>query len=107
MTDADWFDGSRATIAMWIDGTDVRGHGPSGQPLTDDSWLLVLHAGVADTEITLPGSPYGEAYTPVVDTDRPTGRPADPAPLSAGVAMTIPGRTLWLLRAHRTSEPDG
>jgi hypothetical protein len=43
----------------------------------------------------------------VVDTDRPTGRPADPAPLSAGVAMTIPGRTLWLLRAHRTSEPDG
>ncbi len=67
----------------------------------------MLHAGVADTEITLPGSPYGEAYTPVVDTDRPTGRPADPAPLSAGVAMTIPGRTLWLLRAHRTSEPDG
>jgi glycogen operon protein len=108
MTDADWFDGGRRTLAMWVDGRDVRGHGPHGEPLTDDSWLLVLHADPADGEITLPGAPYGEAYTPVVDTGTPTGEPADPAPLSAGVAVTIPGRTLWLLRAHRTGEepPD-
>jgi glycogen operon protein len=107
MTDADWFDDSRRTVAMWLDGRDVRGHGPAGQPLTDDSWLLVLHADPDDGEITLPGAPYGEAYTPVVDSAVPTGRPADPTPLSAGVAMTIPGRTLWLLRAHRTGEPAG
>jgi glycogen operon protein len=106
MTDADWFDNSRRTIAMWIDGRDVRGHGPAGEPLTDDSWLLVLHADPADAEITLPGHPYGEAYTPVVDTASPTGRPVDASPLSAGVAMTIPGRTVWLLRAHRTGESE-
>jgi isoamylase len=104
MTDADWFDGDRRTLQMWVDGRDVRGHSPDGGALTDHSWLLVLHSDAQDIEITLPGAPYGEAYSPVLDTAAPTGEPADPSPLSAGVEMTMPGRTLWLLRAHRTSE---
>ena len=106
MTDADWFDESRRTVQMWIDGRDVRGHTAAGAPMTDDSWLLVLHADAAPVELTLPGPPYGEAYTPVLDTASRTGEPVDPHPLSGGVALTLPGRTLWLLRAHRTSDPD-
>jgi len=104
MTDADWFDGERRTLQMWLDGSDVRGHNFDGSPMTDHSWLLVLHAGQEATEITLPGPPYGEAYSPVVDTAAVDGEPVDPTPLSAGVEVTMPGRTLWLLRAHRTSE---
>ncbi len=104
MTDADWFDRDRQTLALWFDGNDVRGHGPRGEPLVDDSWLVVLHADPDDAEIVLPGPPYGEAYTPVIDTATVTGAPADPSPVSGGMAMTIPGRTLWLLRAHRTTE---
>ena len=106
MTDADWFDDGRRTVQMWIDGRDVRGHSRSGKPLTDDSWLLVLHAGVDPIELTLPGPPYGEAFTPELDTSAPTGTPADPAPLAGGMEVTVPGRTLWLLRAHRTSDPE-
>jgi isoamylase len=104
MSHADWFDGARRTLQMWVDGQDVRGHSADGSPLTDYSWLLVLHADAEATEITLPGAPYGEAYSPIVDTAAPDGAPADPTPLSAGVEVTMPGRTLWLLRAHRTSE---
>jgi len=104
MTDADWFDGNRRTLQMWLDGCDVRGHNIDGSPMTDHSWLLVLHAGSGPTEITLPGPPYGEAYSPMVDTASADGEPVDPTPLSAGVEVTVPGRTLWLLRAHRTSE---
>ena len=106
MTDADWFDDRRRIVQMWVDGRDVRGHTSAGAQLTDHSWLLVLHAGTDPVEITLPGPPYGEAYTPVLDTDSATGEPADPSPLSAGVEVTMPGRTLWLLRAHRTSDPE-
>ena len=106
MTDADWFDGGRRTVQMWVDGRDVRGHTWDGGGLTDHSWLLVLHADAEPIELTLPGPPYGEAYTPVLDTDTPTGAPADPTPLSAGVEVTVPGRSFWLLRAHRTSEDD-
>ena len=105
MTDADWFDDGLLTVQMWIDGRDVRGHTAAGAPMTDDSWLLVLHAGADPVELTLPGPPYGEAYTPELDTGSATGEPADPHPLSGGVELTLPGRTVWLLRAHRTSDP--
>ncbi len=104
MTDQDWFDDQRCTLQMWLDGKDVLGHTSNGAPLTDHSWLLVLHAGPDPIELTLPGNPYGEAYTPVLDTSSVTGLPADPNPLSAGVELTVPGRTLWMLRAHRTTE---
>ncbi len=104
MTAADWFDGSRQTLQMWVDGRDVRGRTTAGGPLADDSWLLVMHAGSEPIEITLPGPPCGEAYSPVLDTDSPTGDPVDPSPLSAMVELTLPGRTVWLLRAHRTPE---
>ncbi|MTD16723.1 glycogen debranching protein GlgX [Nakamurella sp. YIM 132087] len=107
MTDGDWFDDGRHTLMMWLDGRDVRGHTAAGGPLIDDSWLLVLHAGADPVEISLPGRPYGDAYTREIDTASPTGEPReiqnDPLPLvlAAGLEMTLPGRTLWLLRAHR------
>ncbi len=93
-------------LQMWVNGCDVRGHGPAGQPLSDESWLLVLHAEDGPVEITLPATPFAEAYTPVIDTDSPTGVPVDPRPLSAGVEVTLPGRTVWLLQAHRRSDLD-
>ena len=101
MTDHDWFDGSRRTLLMWIDGRDVRGHSVGGQPLTDVSWLLVLHAGPDPTSLTLPEMPYGSGYFPVLDTDSPTGEPLSPVPLLAGEQYSIPGRTVWLLRVDR------
>ena len=101
MTNADWFDASRQTLAVWFDGNDVRGHGPRGERLTDDSWLIVLHAGADDTAITLPGLPYGDEYVPVLDTATATGEPTDPTPIPCGHPVTMPARTLWLLRARR------
>lgn len=105
MTTNDWFDHGRQTLAVWFDGNDVRGHGPHGERLTDDSWLIVLHAGVGDISLTLPGLPYGDSYTPVLDTASANGEPADPRPIPCGHPVTMPGRTLWLLRAKRPGIP--
>ena len=80
MTAGDWFDDGRRTLQMWVDGRDVRGHSPDGAPMTDDSWLLVLHSAAEPIEVTLPGDPYALAYSPVIDTGTATGAPADPHP---------------------------
>jgi glycogen operon protein len=101
MGDAEWFDGGRRTLMVWFDGNDVRGHGPLGARLTDDSWLIVLHAAAQAATVTLPGLPYGDRYTVVLDTDEPTGRPRATEPIDCGSPVHIPARTLWLLRAHR------
>jgi glycogen operon protein len=113
MTMNDWFDADRHTVQMWVDGRDVRGHGPAGQPLVDESWLLVLHAGDRDVDVVLPAEPYGTAYSPVLDTGTDTGIPEDELAIAAGLPVTLPARTCWLLRAHRPAadgrdgpEPD-
>ena len=97
-----WFDGSLKTLLMWINGRDVRGYSTGGEPVTDDSWLLVLHADADARSLVLPGPPWGDRYFPVLDTDSATGEPADPAPLPVEVPIVIPGRTVWLLRADRS-----
>lgn len=104
MSDAEWFDDSRRTLMVWFDGNDIRGHGPLGDRLTDDSWLIVLHAAESPTVVTLPGLPYGDRYTLVLDTDRPTGEPASDEPVDCGSPVKMPARTLWLLRAHRPGD---
>ena len=107
MTDDDWFDGGRRTLMMWIDGRDVRGHTTGGEPLTDVSWLLVLHAEAAPTTLTLPGNAVRQQLRPGAGHRhrRPASRPIRRA-LPVGEPMVIPGRTVWLLRADRaTSRP--
>ncbi len=101
MSDHDWFDEGRQTIGMWINGHDVRGHTVAGQPLSDRSWLLVLHAGADPIGLTLPGMPYSTSYVPVLDTDRPTGEPASTSEIPGGAEILMPGRTVWLLHARR------
>ncbi len=96
---SDWQDGHRQTLGMWIDGSDVRSH-----PLTPaaDSWLLVLHAGPHSIRFTLPGSEFGERYEPVLDTGSADGLPARVRSRRPGSRMTVPGRSLLVLRAVRT-----
>ena len=103
MDDSDWNDLERRTLLMWVNGTGVTGHGPHGEVQTDDSWLLVLHAGAADIEVRLPDGAFGEAYLPTLDTSTADGTPADATAMSADMDITVPARTVLLLRALRPS----
>ena len=40
MTDQDWYDPGRRTIAMYLSGRDIRDLSPQGKPVADDSFLL-------------------------------------------------------------------
>ncbi len=100
MTDRDWFDGERRTAILWFSEYNVHGRGPGGQPLSDESWLLVLHAGPDPVTVSLPGPPYANGYLPELDTDHPTGVPDTAEPLPAEQPLQLPGRTVWVLRVE-------
>ncbi|MFD1051093.1 hypothetical protein ACFQ1S_38960, partial [Kibdelosporangium lantanae] len=68
---------------------------------SDDSWLLVLHAGADEIEFTLPAERYGDDYEPVLDSASPDGKPEKPEPLDPGENVLLPSRSLLLLRARR------
>ncbi|WP_030383226.1 MULTISPECIES: glycogen debranching protein GlgX [unclassified Streptomyces] len=97
MTEPDWY-APAATLGMYLSGRDIPGRDARGEPVVDDSFLAVLHAGGEGVSFVLPGVPWGERYEVVVDTGR---EPQDAAPgevYAGGTAVTVPGRTVLLLR---------
>jgi glycogen operon protein len=98
MADADWYETS-ATVGMYLSGLDIPGRDARGGPLSDDSFLVVLHSSYKPTRFTLPSGPWAREYEVLLDTSREdqTSPPADRHP--AGAAIRVPERSVLLLRA--------
>ncbi|WP_370421603.1 glycogen debranching protein GlgX [Streptomyces sp. QH1-20] len=98
MTEADWYAPAR-TLGMYLSGRDIPQRDPKGDPVTDDSFLAVLHGGHRPQRFTLPGPPWADAYELLVDTSREDQRTAPGTRRRAGARITVPPRTVLLLRA--------
>jgi glycogen operon protein len=94
---------------FYRDGEVLWWH-PSGRPLGGPDWhdphlhtlglqrgewLLLLHAGTESLPATLPA---GGPYAPELDSTRPDGVPVSCRPLLGGSTITLPPRSLLLLR---------
>jgi len=96
LADSDWHSPKARSLAVYLNGDGIRSRTARGEPIRDDSYLLVLHAGMRGHTFTLPGEPWGETYETVIDT-------ADPA--NAGTIhkgqLLVPSRCVLLLRVQR------
>jgi isoamylase len=88
------------TLGMYLDGRGLRSRGPHGEPIVDESYLLVLHSGDDVVSFTLPGRPWAESYEIVIDTASPAG--SSTASLAVGSALPVGPRTTLLLRVRRS-----
>ena len=95
MAHGDWHDGSLGTVGCWLSGEAIRQRGPRGEVVRDESYLLWLHSGARDRRLRLPDHDGG--FVEVLRTDR-LGCPAA-ATHPGGATLTIPGRSVLLLRA--------
>jgi glycogen operon protein len=98
--DPDWFDSDLRTIGMYLDGRGLRDRGPQGEPIADESYLLVLHSGDDLVSFTLPAAPWAASYDVVIDTASPAG--AGTGKFAAGSALPVGPRTTMVLRVVRT-----
>ncbi|MFD5717697.1 glycogen debranching protein GlgX [Streptomyces sp. NPDC127036] len=97
MTERDWY-APAATVGMYLSGRDIPGRDALGVPVTDDSFLAVLHAGDRPASFELPGLPWAARYEVVVDTSREEQGEAPGVVHRAGTAITVPGRSVLLLK---------
>ena len=67
LTDDEWNAGWTKTLGMYLSG-DLHPVPGEPAPSPDDTFLLLLHASDDDIDFTLPGEPFGSAYTTVFDT---------------------------------------
>ncbi|MDQ0987170.1 glycogen debranching protein GlgX [Streptomyces sp. V2I9] len=97
MTEADWY-APAATLGLYLSGRDIPGRDARGEPVTDDSFLAVLHAGAEPTVLTLPGTPWASAYELVLDTSREEQAEAPGTVVDGGTELPVPARSVLLLR---------
>ncbi|XCM29699.1 glycogen debranching protein GlgX [Streptomyces parvus] len=97
MTEGDWY-APAATLGLYLSGRDIPGRDARGEPVTDDSFLAVLHAGAEPTSFALPGAPWGGTYELVLDTSREEQAEAPGTVLEGGTEVTVPARSVLLLR---------
>lgn len=103
MTESDWY-APAATLGMYLSGRDIPGRDARGAPITDDSFLAVLHAGEGATEFTLPPAPWAHAYEVVVDTSAEDQTQAPGTLHRAGTTVTVPARAVLLLRVREEQQ---
>ncbi len=97
MSQADWDDGVAMSIGVYLNGEAIGAVDQRGEPVTDDSFLLLLNASHEDIVFTLPPPAWADSWVVVVDTATGNVSPDDTS-IKAGQAVPVPGRSLVLLR---------
>ena len=100
MDDVRWYDRGLRTLGMFVNGDALWTRGPRGEPIVDDSFLIVLHAGDAATTFVTPGLPCAESYDVVIDT-AVEGMVDVPNRIDAGLRVGLESRSMLVLRACR------
>ncbi|PWS40889.1 glycogen debranching enzyme GlgX [Streptomyces sp. ZEA17I] len=97
MTEGDWY-APAATLGLYLSGRDIPGRDARGEPVADDSFLAVLHAGAEPVAFELPGAPWAKRYELVLDTSREDQAEPPGTVLAGGTELTVPARSVLLLR---------
>jgi glycogen operon protein len=93
-----WAHGTR-TIGMYLSGLGIRTRGPRGEAITDDSFLLLLHAADVGCRFVVPGRPWAASYVVELRTDRTEAAEAAPgASVAPGASIDLAPRSAALLR---------
>jgi glycogen operon protein len=70
MEDADWAESYTRAFQVFLNGEAIAEPDLRGEPIVDDSFLLLFNAAEDGVDVTLPSADFGEKWTCVVDTGR-------------------------------------
>jgi isoamylase len=102
MSGQDWAGGSVQTIAAFLNGHGIPERDQLGEPISDDSFVVLFNPLPDAATFTLPGKAYGRMWEIVVDTADPllvkaTRRRAG---LKPNGKVPTPGHSLMVLRCR-------
>ncbi|MFG2890853.1 glycogen debranching protein GlgX [Streptomyces sp. NPDC048248] len=94
----DWQSVHAKSLTVFLNGSSISEPGSRGEPITDDSFLLMFNAHEQEKDFTIPVH-HGRQWHVVVDTDRPGAAAAgEGAKVKAGDQVTLTGRSLLVLQ---------
>ena len=90
MAGRDWSTPYARAMMVFLNGDAITEPGPRGEPVRDDTFLILLSANHEPVTFTLPGPKFGRCWSVALDTGRGPGPPRAARP-STGPA----GRSCW------------
>ena len=107
MSDDDWTDGHSRTVTLYLNGSALPDVDLRGEPVTDDSFLLLMNGHDQTVSFRVPDVEFGRQWQVELDTAAPVYTGDGPRPrqtVRAGASRRVPGRGLVLLR-RKPSKP--
>jgi glycogen operon protein len=98
MTEQDWDAGFAQSLTVFLNGGAITEADRRGQPIRDDSFVLLFNAGATEVKFALPPARYGEPWEKVLDTAVPAQRPEGPVTVKAGGLVPVRDRSLQVFR---------
>ncbi|TCC52300.1 glycogen debranching enzyme GlgX [Kribbella capetownensis] len=100
MQNGDWQRDDARAIAVFLNGDAISEPDQRGEPVVDDSFLVLLNSDYEPQDFLLPPKEYGENWTVVVDTTTAQGGAGD-EPHAAGSTMRLEARSTLVLTRPR------
>ena len=98
MTQGDWEFAFGKSLMIYLNGRNIAERDRRGQPIEDDSFLLMFNAHYDDIEFTLPSEQFGASWKLIVDTTENTGYPVEAMVLKASDTFTVTSRSIAIFR---------
>jgi isoamylase len=96
MTQADWRRGDAHILGVFLNGREIPTPAPDGEPVVDDSFLLLFNAWDGPVVFTLPPRRFGRRWSLVVSTFEPE---AEGDVFPARGLVPLEGRSSVVLRS--------
>jgi isoamylase len=96
MSDDDWDSGYAKSLAVFLNGKAIRSPDSRGEPVIDDSFLLLFNANHGPVEFTAPPEEFAESWLIELDTAFPIDD--EERTLKPDAVFSVEGRSLVVLR---------
>jgi isoamylase len=107
MDEQAWDNNRASGMTVFLNGAAIREPDARGNPVLDDSFLVLFNGSPDPLPFVLPDDSYGESWTAEIDT---AASVVDTTTHQPGSTMTVQGRSVVVLRSTRvtaTGAPAG
>jgi glycogen operon protein len=96
MSEDDWEQGFAKSIGVFFNGRAIPTPDSRGEPVVDDSYLLLFNGHYQPIDFSIPDQQFGEAWMKELDTT--VGFLGDEEPMKAGELVVVADRSVVVLR---------
>lgn len=106
MGEHNWYEDYAKSLAIYLNGYDLRSTGPHGEKITEDNFYLMFNAHHGYLDYSLPNECHGREWVRVLDTNI-EGINESPVRHFTGETIRVQGRSIILLKHINAADEYG